>query len=152
MSMADYTKAKAIIASNPETSTFAGTRSEALVTKAECALGLRFPATYRQFLLDFGAGNFGSREFYGVIDEDFENSSVPDGIWCTLSERREAHLPARFVIVADTGTGEWYCLDISQVNGPVLIVDPANPNGPVEMVAADFGAFLLSQVEQEASR
>ena len=50
-------------------------------------LGLEFPPSYRRFVLDFGAGSFGASEVYGVIDSNFENSSVPDAVWCTLDVR-----------------------------------------------------------------
>ncbi len=38
------------------------------------------------YLKTFGAGNFGAQEIYGIINADFENSSVPDAIWYTLTE------------------------------------------------------------------
>ena len=149
MSIADYEKAKAIIAANGDTGRFAGSKPEELVKKAEDMLGVRFPPTYRQFLLDYGAGNFGSAdEFYGVIDEDFENSSVPDGVWFTLTERRDAGLPGDLIVVGDTGMGELYCLNLAAKEGPVVVIDPGFDMAVREEVAPDFGTFLLQRVQQ----
>lgn len=148
MSMADYEQAKRIINESKGRGIFVGPRPEALVKKAEVALGVRFPATYRQFLLDYGAGNFGSAEFYGVIDEDWEDSSVPDGVWYTLKERAESSMPTEFVVVGDTGAGELYVLDSAQDRGAVWIVDPGTSMTAREQVAADFGAFLLDRVQE----
>jgi antitoxin YobK len=148
MSMADYERARAIIDANKDKGTFAGPRPEDLVKKAESALGIRFPDAYRQFLLDYGAGNFGSAEFYGVIDDDWEESSVPDGVWYTLNERVESGMPNELVVVGDTGTGDLYVLDLSDGDGPVCIVDPGTAMTARERVAPDFGTFLLDRVQQ----
>lgn len=110
MSMNDYLTAKALVESHGDKAHFAGPRPEALIVAAETALRLLFPPVYRQFLLDYGAGNFGKAEFYGAIDQDFEKSSVPDGIWYTLTERANAGLPVDLIVVGDTGTGDLYCI------------------------------------------
>lgn len=148
MSMADYERAKAIIVANSAKADFVGPRPRQLIRKAEAALGVRFPPTYRQFLLDFGAGNFRSAEFYGVIDESWNESSVPDGVWCTLSEREQVGLPSNLVIVGDTGMGEFYVVDADDKNGPVWIVCPGADLTAREWVASDFGEFFLQQVKQ----
>lgn len=150
MSMADYEQAKAIVENNASKAMFAGARPEALINKAEEALGANLPVIYRRFLLEYGAGNFGSAEFYGVIDDDFENSSVPDGIWYTLNERRQANLSHELVVVASAGTGEIYVLDLSEADAPVVIIDPGFDTSVREKVAQDFGAFFLQQVQQVA--
>lgn len=150
MSMGDYERAKSMIAASKGRAHFAGPRAETLVRKAAEALGVHFPPAYRRFLMEYGAGSFGSAEFYGVIDEDFEDSSVPDGIWCTLEERKNSNLPHELVVVGDTGTGEFYCLDLSVAEGPVVIVDPGSDFRQREPVAADFGAFFLQRIERVA--
>jgi hypothetical protein len=148
MSMADYTNAKSIINTNPSRSRFVGSRPESLVEKAEQALGVRFSQTYRAFLLEFGAGSFGSAEFFGVIDEDWNESSIPDGVWYTLNERAENNLPSNLVVIGDTGTGEFFVLDLIHPEGPVFVVDPSDPIGTREAVAPDFGTFLLERVRE----
>jgi antitoxin YobK len=61
---------------------------------------VRFPPTYRRFLLEYGAGNVRSTEIYGVMDDDFENSSVPDAIWHNLTTRREGYSEGLFSFYA----------------------------------------------------
>ena len=89
-------------------------------------------------------------EFYGVIDEDWENSSVPDGIWYTLSERGQAGMPDELVVVGDTGMGELYVMDSSEEEGPVVAIAPGSDMTVREQIASDFGAFFLQQVQQVA--
>ncbi|BBW97006.1 SMI1/KNR4 family protein [Geobacillus icigianus] len=117
-------------------------------------LGLKFIGSYLDFLLSFGAGNFGSQEIFGIISSDFENSSVPDAIWYTLTERREGNLPSNLLIIYDTGSDEVFCLDFNKIdnNEPKVVsfflgVDLDNQK--YEIIANDFGSFLLDLVKRE---
>ena len=149
MSMQNFTDALNIIERTPGRSRFAGARAESLITAAEERLGLKFPPIYQEFLLRLGAGNFGSREFYGVIDDDFDDSAIPDGIWYTLNERNDG-LPPELVVVGATGDGGLYCLDMGEAGeAPVVIYEP--PGSVRKRVADDFGAFFLEEVRSEAS-
>ncbi len=56
---------------------FVGPRGPGLVLAAEEALGVTLPPTYRRFVTELGAGSVGGREFYGAIDENFVDSSIP---------------------------------------------------------------------------
>ncbi|HYG66900.1 MAG TPA: SMI1/KNR4 family protein [Anaeromyxobacteraceae bacterium] len=146
MSWRDLERAFELIEVHPDLADFVGPREEALVRAAEKALGLTFPPSYREFLLRFGAGGFGGEEFYGVIDEQFEDSSVPNGVWVTLSERRTG-LPPDVVVVGATGDGDYYvlrCTDASEP--PVVLFQPGWKVQRPEAIAEDFGAFLLDQV------
>jgi hypothetical protein len=133
---------------------FVGPRNPGLIAAAEKALGLALPPTYRRFVSELGAGNVGPREFYGAIDSNFVDSSVPDGIWLTLDERERFGFPKHLVIVGDTGMGEYYALDSSRrdANGecPVVIwVAGQSKDGDVlEVVADDFGSFFSDAVQQ----
>jgi antitoxin YobK len=143
--MDDYERAVALIEANDEEADFAGPKPRELIELAERAVGLRFPPTYRRFLSEFGAGNFGSTEIYGVIDEDFEHSSVPDAIWLALSQPR----PGLLVFYA-VGEGTEFCLDTTRAASdgemPVVAVDPS---GNREEVASDFGGAFLMLVQEE---
>jgi hypothetical protein len=131
-----------------------GRRDPALVAAAERALGLTFPPTYRRFVLDMGAGGVGAFEVYGVTGDDFTNSSVPNGIWVTLSDRA-AGMPGHLVVVGETGMGENYVLDTSRTDAtgecPVVIWVPgaSQPGDELEHVADDFGTFLWDNVQGE---
>ena len=155
MGKTEYEKAKEIVLQNRGKSRFVGLRSSTLLEKAEQVLGLTFPQTYRSFLADFGAGNFGSFEVYGVVDADFENSSVPDAIWFTLTERREANLPFNLVVIGDAGTGELYCLELgTQTEGRIILLDPGRITEVTkdQIVAEDFGAYFLERVQRQLRR
>jgi len=128
---------------------FVGRRDNRVVAAAEQALGLAFPPTYRRFITEFGAGAVGGQEFYGVIDDDFTNSGVPDGVWLTLRQRTQWSMPNHLVIVGDTGTGEFYVLDTATRSpdgeSPVLVWF----DGQSEQVAPDFGTFMWEMIQQE---
>ena len=149
MSIEDFVDGITIVERNPEKACFVGQRPESLVRAAEDRLDVIFPPTYRRFLLLLGAGNFGSAEFYGVVDNNFEESSIPDGIWCTLSERRQIKLPNELVVVANTGYGDLYCLDTAtKPEGPIIVYQShLRPDEQQrETVAEDFGKFFLDQI------
>lgn len=152
MSMADLQEAMRIVAANPGRGFFAGPRDAELVAAAERALGGRFPPTYREFVIRLGAGNFGGFEIYGVINDEFEVSSVPNGVWLTLNERRESDLPDEFAIVGSTGDGDYYCVDVRNgEESPVSVYQPGLPPDQQrgELAAQDFGKFLLEGVRAE---
>ncbi len=150
MSMSDLEQACQLIASDPD-GYLHGPKSEELVERAERALGLTFPPTYRRFVRQFGCAGLAPDEFYGVLDSDFVNSSVPDAIWMTLWARREANLPVHLIIVSDTGDGGWYAIDLSQSTAggesPVVEWWPGATRARCIM-ADDFGAFLLQTVQE----
>lgn len=154
MSMEAYNQAKKIILSNAELSDFVGPRSRELIIQAEEKLGLKFTGSYLDFLLSFGAGNFGSQEIFGIISSDFENSSVPDAIWYTLTERRESNLPNNLLIIHDTGSDEVFCLDFNKIDNNETKVVSFFPGVDLdkqkyEIIANDFGDFLLDLVKRE---
>lgn len=146
MSMADYDRARTMLATGNAVLYFAGPRPPALIDKAEAALGVRYPESYRRFLLEYGAGSVGSAEFYGVIDENWDDSSVPDGVWCTLSERHQSGMPDHLVVIGDTGSGMLYVIDTSEPGGPVYVLAPWDLAGVRQRVADDFGEYFLQRV------
>jgi SMI1-KNR4 cell-wall len=106
-------------------------------------------------LSELGAGDIVGAEFYGVIDDDFQNSGIPDGIWLTLKKRKDAELPESLVIVADAGYGPYLAIDTSRVDdageSPVVMWMPGAPDqqdpSKLETVAADFGELFRRDIE-----
>lgn len=126
---------------------FEGEKDEALIAKAEKALGLVFPPSYRKFLSKLGCGDIEGLEFFGLIGSDFENSSVPNAIWLTLDERKSG-LPDNLILIYAAGDGTYYALDTSQVDSErECQVVSYDVNGKIAPVACDFGAFLLSELQ-----
>ena len=154
MSVENYQKAKEIILSEEEIADFVGGHTDELISLAEEILGLKFTGFYLDYLKTFGAGNFGAQEIYGIINANFENSSVPDAIWFTL-ERREINLPNNLLVIYDTGSDEIFCLDYNQLddNGePKVLSFVAGvdlESQTYEIIANDFGDFLLDLVKLE---
>ncbi len=155
MSIQDYNNAIDLIRQNQDLSDFVGKCSEQIVKKAEETLNVVFPQSYRNFLMNFGAGNFGAEEIYGVIKDDFENSGIPDAIWFTLKQRIKSKLPPNMIVIYHTGGEEMYCLDINKTGklGEPPVVSYAIGVDlefqKYEIIANDFGEFLLERIKSE---
>lgn len=128
---------------------FEGNKSDDIISLAEIKLGLTFPPTYREFLKKLGCGDVEGLEFYGIITEDFENSSVPDAIWLTLDERKRG-LPVNLIIFYSGGEGSYYALDSNEVDkqGEYPVVMFNQNAGPFPKVSNSFGSFLLDELRQ----
>jgi hypothetical protein len=155
--MDDLERAFALIGEHRNEASFLGPLSVLRVLAAEKTLGLKLPPTYRRFVLELGAGSFGGAEIYGVVDMDFQRSSAPDAVWATLRAREANDLPADVVILG-YDDDEIACLKILPrsaegpgAEGPVLVINagPDPDRAGTRTAAEDFGAYLLSRVEQE---
>ncbi|UTR15712.1 SMI1/KNR4 family protein [Salipaludibacillus sp. LMS25] len=150
MSLLTYEKAKRNIFQNEEIADFVGERSNELIKLAEKTLEVTFSGSYLDFIKTFGAGNFGSQEIFGIINSDFENSSVPDAIWYTLSERKY-NLPKSLIVIHECGNGQLFCLDHNELNDDrkpkVVVFMPglALKYQPFEIVASDFGDNVVNK-------
>jgi len=152
MSLEKYRRARELI-TRAGGGDFEGAKPESLVARAEAALGLVFPPSYRQFLLELGSGSVAGFEVYGLIDDDFASSAVPDAVWLTLEERRTNGLDARFIVIGALGDGTFDCLDTAHPGldreAPVVQVSAEGEN-PVKL-AESFGEYFLAEVEDALS-
>jgi antitoxin YobK len=150
MSNADYQRALEVISQRPELADFVGHREESLLNAAERALGLVFPATYRRFLSELGGGNFGGFEIYGIVDDEFVDSSVPNGIWLTLTERSGGLLLDNLVVIGATGHGNVFvCSGVSRHGEESRVFEYSYRSRGLEQVASDFGEYFLRGVVAE---
>lgn len=128
---------------------FEGAKPPELVAAAERKLGVAFPPTYRRFLQEMGCGDIAGFEVYGLVDEDFDDSSIPDAVWVTLDERKESALASSLVLVAVADDGGYFALDTAQAGRdgecPVVQWRPSQPG--TQIAAPDFGTFLLEEIE-----
>lgn len=156
MSMQDYEDAKELVnellRKTNGVSTFVGPRPKNLIELAEARLSVNFPETYRRFLLEYGAGGVGGVEFFGVVQENFEEAGYPDVVWFTLTARREWAFPIFLLPVFELGDGELYCLDFRKVEANEARVVGFTPGYSAEsqeldIVAKDFGNLFLSQIQ-----
>jgi hypothetical protein len=149
MGMEDVERALELVREREDEGTFAGPRGD-LLPAAEEALGHPLPPTYRRFIEELGAGDIAGLETYGVIDTDFEDSSVPDAIWFTLTERRDNDLPEGLVIVAQEIAGFYATLDTRGVGpgGEAPVVAWFQGPETADRLAEDFGAYFLERLEE----
>lgn len=127
---------------------FDGNKPSELVDKAEKALGCTFPPTYKEFISNYGCGDIEGLEFYGLTDDNFENSSAPNAIWLTLDERKSG-FPDNLVLIFSIGDGNYLALKVDELSGsnenPVVKVSPVGE--VLETVSNDFGSFILSEIK-----
>lgn len=125
------------------------------VQRAEEVLGIRFPPTYRRFLLELGAGGLGSEEIYGVFSDDFESAGHPSAISYTLELRNEGRIADDLVVVYGLGNGTEYGLATGRAGAdgeaPVVGFIPglSHPSDDLEIVFPDFGCFFLDTIKFE---
>lgn len=130
-------------------------QTEKLIEEAENALNLSFPDDYRQFLLDYGTGDVGIDSIFGVVNDDFDNSSSPDVVWVTLQERKAAKLRNDLIIIYDDAEGGYYVLDYSRLNAnhepKVVLYIPGHPENeqPYTLIANDFSDLFYKLVTAE---
>ena len=149
MSIEKYRQARALI-EDVGGGDFEGAKPESLVAKAESALGVTFPPSFRCFLLEMGCGDINGLEVFGLVDENFENSTVPNSIWLTLKKRRTIGLDPAYIVIAEGGDGTFHGLDTRQV-GPdreatVVLLSVNGKNSG--KVADSFGEYLLEEVRR----
>ena len=123
-------------------------QEEIAVSKAEIFLNLKFPHSYKVFLKLFGCLDFRSQEIYGL----FNNSIIRKTIY-ERQNYKDPVFPRTLIVIHELGNGELSCLDTSQMNeeGECPVVawyfGAKLPNGKYEILAEDFGAFLLEKVK-----
>lgn len=146
MSIQNYEKARNLI--EQAGGDFEGVKPEPLLIKAEAALGIKFPLSYRRFLGELGCGDINGLEIFGLINDNFEKSTVPNGIWLTLNERRAIGLDPAYVIIGDGGDGTYVVLDTKQRDsvGESPVVRLSIDGKQSEKIAEDFGSYLLNAV------
>lgn len=155
MSYRDYEEAVKLINSNKDRLFSIGGCTDDLIRKAEQRLNLQFSEIYKSFLKQFGALSFGAEEFYGIVREDFDNSRVPDAIWYTLTERQQIQMPDNLLVIYDTGSEELFCLDFNKLTNegePAVVAFIPGIDLKCqkhELIANDFGEFLLQRVKLE---
>jgi hypothetical protein len=151
MTLEKYRRARELVA-KAGGGDFVGPRPESLVARAEAALGLRFPPSYRQFLLELGAGDIAGFEVYGVVDEEFGIARVPDAIALTLDARRSG-LDPRYILIGTLGDGSHDCLDTVHLGpgGEAPVVQLSSEFEDPVTLADSFGEYLLVEVQDALS-
>src|SRR5207248_5241372 len=134
------------LAQSAEYADFGPPASPDMIADAEKYLGIRFPPSYREFLAAAGCGSFAGRELYGITPDGTAATAIPSVTFATADEWRHG-LPSQFVVIEDPGTDEEYVIDTSEVGrdgeGPVKVWTQGKDPADLEVLAPDFGSFLL---------
>lgn len=118
------------------------------IDQAEVDLGVRFPQSYRDFLLKVGGATIGG-DVLGGLPKGRDVEDIRDLTW---RQRDLGFLPPGLIVIGDDGTGGMYGLecDAGGSEGPVYWVSP--PSGSegraLDRIASDFGAFLAHLMEE----
>lgn len=148
MGMAEYEEALRLLQDYLDRSTFRPQRVE----RAERALGVRFPPTYR-FLHELGASGVGAVDIYGVLDDDFYDVRPPGAVGYTLQLRREGRIAEDLVVIYGLGDGSDDALATERAGpdgeAPVVGFIPglSHPSDAHEVTFADFGCFFLETIQ-----
>jgi hypothetical protein len=154
--MSDYDAAMQLIAGHLDGADFAAQPQER-VLRAEEALGVRFPGSYRRFLVELGAGGIGGEEIYGLVNDDFQDVRPPQAIGLTLDLRRSGDISTDLVVIYSLGQGSYYALDTaratSEAEAPVVAFTPGihRAGDRLQVVAKDFARFFLDIMRPEVS-
>jgi hypothetical protein len=154
MSMGDYEQALELIEDHLDEADFEA-QPEERVARAERELGVRFPPSYRRFLLEFGAGGIGGEEIYGLINDDFEDARPPQAVGLTREFRRDGHISDDLIVIYNLGQGSYYALDTSAAGAdseaPVVAFTPGihRAGDQLEVIAPDFGSFFLDAMRAD---
>jgi antitoxin YobK len=128
--------------------TVAGPADNEMIFSAEAKLGVRFPESYRVFLLEFGAALCSGFEIAGLFRHAHSDEAPlwSDVVAKTNQLRRAGGglIPKEFVAISDDGTDFSYYLDTrcmdEALECPVMVLGPG-ADGPV--VAQNFVDFVM---------
>ncbi|MEV4423616.1 SMI1/KNR4 family protein [Patulibacter sp. NPDC049589] len=152
--MRSYEQARALVEEHLDEAEFES-QPEDRVARAERELGVRFPPSYRQFLLDLGAGGVGGEEIYGLVNDDFEDVRPPQAVGLTREFRRDGQVSEDLVVIYNLGKGSYFALDTRAAGddgeAPVVAFTPGihSAGDELQIVAPDFGAFFLETVRAD---
>jgi hypothetical protein len=156
MSYKDFQEAERLIDSKYVNLDYVYPQPRERVTEAKNILNVSFPKSYEEFLYRFGSIGFSGEEIYGLNKSYDYSKYVYCNVVCATIEERKVNkdpiFPNYLIPIHALGNGELSCLDISQMNEegecPVIAwyFGATLPNGKLEVLAKDFGAFLLEKL------
>ena len=124
--------------------------AESQIQEAEQSIGFPFPPSYRYFLNEFGSGDFGGFEFYGLVPNKNDIPSIPNALWLTKLDWERIDLPNDLFIVESLDDGCYACLELHEnptIEGRVIFWDMGeSEDKPRHELASSFGHYLFDQV------
>ena len=126
---------------------FTGGVESSEIDNAEKKLNMKFPKSYKEFLLQFGAGDIGGEVIFGITKK--KNSDI-DMVKITKMEHDYKMPKYMIVINYNASSDSLVCLDTSkfeQEECPVVSVP--NDYKDIRFVANSFGEFLFNLLTEE---
>jgi antitoxin YobK len=134
------------LTSSPLPKAFKGNVSESEIQELETFLGYGLPSDYREFLRNFGCGNCGSLEIYGV---GIPPEGVPSLLWLLEQMSNEGFDKSRGILpVVAQGDGSYaalVCKPLSDLQvGAVVLYDRTYVGNDKELcqIADSFGELV----------
>ena len=127
-------------------------KTKDVIEKSEMVLNVKFSRQCREFYEKYGYMSFYGTEIFGIDpdDEELEGNSVA----YALNDREELDLPMEWIPFYDFEDGNMAYMDYSSLDEagePRIIM--AYYNGEefeiVEVLAEDFGSFVLELVKEQ---
>lgn len=134
--------------------TIAGGKTDDEIKKSEKLLSLNFSKQCKEFYKKYGYLSFFGNEIFGIDPDDDSGILEGNSVAYALNDREEYNLPVCWLPIYNYEDGNMAYLDYSSLNEeeePSVIM--AFYNGvkyeKVEIVAEDFGSFVLQLVEEQ---
>jgi hypothetical protein len=134
-----------------------GGKSDAVVSKAEELLDIKFSKQNSQYFTQLGFVEFFGHEIYGIVKDDFSGTPTGCSIEAALADRKEYQLPKEWLPIYFFDDGYMGYLDYSQLNEegepPVIMaIYDGEQYVITEKIAEDLGDFILQLVEEQLAR
>ncbi|AXA41600.1 SMI1/KNR4 family protein [Rhizobium leguminosarum] len=126
--------------------------TEENIKQIQVRLGVSLPPSYRKMLSDFGALEFGTKEFYGWLSQGIDAKFATNVVYTTERERCDGRISGAMVPFLTSGYGPFFVIDCTEIglDGEAAIyeVSPAGYERGKDRVADSFGAFLIEEVDR----
>lgn len=137
-------KMKALVEETGQ-SRFFGPIGPLVIQKCEKELGTSVFGMYRDWIQAVGGGVVKGIEVFALFERTV--TEVPDAAGLTLDARGRG-LPQRFLIIGESGMGEWYVLDLGMDGEPPVLLWSTISGGLVpEVRFENFYRYLASQAK-----
>lgn len=132
----------------------AGRQTEDLIKKVEESYGFKISPQHHEYFEKYGYIMFFATEIYGIYNEVYDGVYAGNAVIATLQDREEYNLPKKWIPIFDYSDGYIAYLDYENVNlenepRVILGIFTGEQYDIVEIIAEDFGDFLLELVEEQ---
>ena len=126
-------------------------QSEHSLNAAEEELGVKFPASYREYMMDHGAGGPTSQLLDAIVEHELDIHDLGeiysvDSIVETADGMKRAGLPDGFVAIAADSLGNKFCFSVEECgrttlkDAPVWLFD--RESGTIDRIANGFEEWI----------